>query len=433
MSKSNRREQSGRKYSELEDLKYKYYGELRDGKLKITGAGKYLRCPFCEDYRRTEYNLLELERHASRIAKQSKSATFKDKARHLGLLKYLDSYGHKVGKASQSIKRSPDNLNSRHDENRKYVKTTGESRLPRGATNDRLCSKESTIHNVGKLVYGDVLTHTAAGNTEPGEMVTELGDIAAPRGDIVAEAGDLVTHSREKNSKSADVGVIATLRSLKSRVGISEEDFLSRSHAAVRQSTHRGDDPIVWPWMVVIANIPVEKKGGRYVGDSGRKLKDEWVRQGYNPVKVHPLWDIQGHSGFAIVEFGKDWEGFKNAMAFEKAFEVDHHGKRDWYARRDRGDKLYGWLAREEEYMGRGLIGKHLQKNADLKTVSGIQKEDSRKDTSLMCRLTDQLESKSKECEEIKKNISKTDLLMNNIVVQKENMAQSYNEGNIYG
>lgn len=380
MSRRRDREKSGSRYSELEDLKYKYYKDLRDGKLKIGGAGKYLQCPFCQEYRRSDYNFLELKRHASRISTESKSATYKDKARHLGLLKYLDRCGHEVGKTSQLIRSSPDRSRSHH--------TTRESKIPQRTTNDSnlVFSAEKTTQNADKPVDDDLLT-PAAGATEPGELVVERVDIPA------------------------------------------KEALVSQFHAATRHSAHKDDDkPIVWPWMAVIANLPVEKKGGKYVGDSGRNLKEEWVSQGYNPVKVHPLWDFQGHSGFAIVDFSKDWEGFKNAMAFEKAFESDHHGKRDWYARRQRGDKLYGWLAREEEYWERGLVGKHLQKNGDLRTVSSIQKEFIRKDTSLMSDLTYKLKSKTKECEEIKKNISKTDLLMNNIMVQKENMIQSYNE-----
>ncbi|KAH6828371.1 hypothetical protein C2S53_014147 [Perilla frutescens var. hirtella] len=426
---SHTREKSGSRYSDLDDLKYKYYKELRDGKSKISGAGKYFRCPFCQYYRRTEYNFSELERHASRISKESKSATFRDKARHLGLLKYLDRYGRGVGKTSQSIKRSPDCPKSHHDDNRRYAKGTGESKLPQRATNEGnlLCSVERTTQNVDKPVDDDVLTH--AGDTEPGDLVTEPRDRAALRGGIGAEVDDLVTESTEINTESEDIVVIAKATSFKPRGGISEVDLLSRSHASVMHSARKGDDEhIVWPWMAVIANLPVEKKGGRYVGDSCRNLKEEWVSQGFNPVKIHPLWNFRGHSGSAIVEFTKDMKGFENAMAFEKYFEMNHHGKRDWYARRHKGDKLYGWLAREEEYRGRDLIGKHLQKNGDLKTLSGIQKEVIRKDTSLMCNLTDTLESKRKLCEEIKKNISKTDSLMKNIMVQKDNMVKSYNE-----
>ncbi|KAI3450386.1 hypothetical protein Pfo_007051 [Paulownia fortunei] len=429
---SHRRERSDNRYSELDDLEYRYYKELRDEKVRICGAGKYLLCPYCQDHRRTEYDFSDLERHASRIARESKSASFRDKARHLGLLKYLDRYVHRKGKSSRSNKKSPKLSESYQDDNGKSVKTAGETKLPQGATNGGKLSWsfERTIKNVKKLVDGnDALIHTTAGVTEPGEIVTETGEIATEKGAIAAEVDDLGIEPGEIISELADFGVIAEDTSVKSCRRIFEQDLQSRSRAAVRPSTQKGDDePIVWPWMAIIANLPTEKKDGRYAGESGRKLREEWVSQGYNPVKVHPLWDFQGHSGFAIVEFNKDWEGFKNAMAFEKAFEMDHHGKRDWHVKRYKGDKLYGWLAREEEYQGRGLIGKHLRKNGDLKTVSDLQKEDRRKDTTLMCNLTNELESKRKECEEIKKYISKTENFMGNIMVQKEEMVRSYNE-----
>lgn len=114
--------------------------------------------------------------------------------------------------------------------------------------------------------------------------------------------------------------------------------------------------------MAVVANIPTQYKDGRFVGDSGRKLKEEWEAQGYNPVKVHPMWNFKGHSGFAIVEFERNWAGFTNAMTFEKAFEAKKQGKRDWSSARHRGNKLYAWIARADDYTARGLNGDHLKK-----------------------------------------------------------------------
>ncbi|KAK4408816.1 Factor of DNA methylation 4 [Sesamum angolense] len=366
-----RERRSERRYSELEELEHRYYKELRDEVARIHGAGKYLRCPYCQDHTRREYDVRELERHASRIARESKSASFKDKARHLGLLKYLDWYGHGKGKG-------------------------------KGKSKSSLSNKR--------------------------EIASESGELATMKGGVVPEMDELCIEPGEIITKSADIGMVGE-DSVKSHGRIFKQDLQSPSHAAMRQSTQKGDDePIVWPWMAIVANLPVEKKNGKYAGESGRKLREELVSQGHNPIKVHPLWDFQGHSGFAIAEFNKDWEGFKDAMAFEKAFEMDHHGKRDWYAKGHKGDKLYGWLARGEEYWGRGVIGKHLQKNGDLKTVSDIQNEDRRKDKSLMCNLTNELESKKKKCEEIKKSISKTEIFMGNIMVQKEEMIQSYNE-----
>ena len=55
-----------------------------------------------------------------------------------------------------------------------------------------------------------------------------------------------------------------------------------------------------------------------------------WIEEGFNPVKVHPLWNYIGHTRYATVEFKGDWSGFVNAIAFEKVFELDNHGTRDW-------------------------------------------------------------------------------------------------------
>ena len=34
------------------------------------------------------------------------------------------------------------------------------------------------------------------------------------------------------------------------------------------------------------------------------------------------------------MDFSKDWAGFKDAMAFESYFEVNHLGNKDWYGRK---------------------------------------------------------------------------------------------------
>lgn len=91
------------------------------------------------------------------------------------------------------------------------------------------------------------------------------------------------------------------------------------------------EDKFVWPWVGLVANIPTEvEKSGRRVGKSGSTLRDELTLKGFNPTRVQPIWNYKGHSGFALVEFTKDFEGFENAMKFERSYESDRHGKRDW-------------------------------------------------------------------------------------------------------
>lgn len=186
-------------------------------------------------------------------------------------------------------------------------------------------------------------------------------------------------------------------------------------------------EPIVYPWMAVVVNIAVELRDGRPVGDSGRKLKEEWTMQGYNPLKVHPLWSKEGHSGTAIVEFTKDWAGFKNVIMFEKAFEMENRGKRDWYAQRDKVDNLYAWIARDEEYNSKCLIGKYLRKHANLTTIPEIEREEKRRDAKLVCILTKELEMKDKQREDIERKISRTETFLWSVMREKEKMVQGMN------
>ncbi|XP_023904334.1 factor of DNA methylation 4 [Quercus suber] len=189
-----------------------------------------------------------------------------------------------------------------------------------------------------------------------------------------------------------------------------------------------GDQEFVYPWMGILANIQTEWKQGKKVAESGSKLRDEFLRKGFNPLKVFPLWGYRGHTGFAIVEFKNDWAGFNNAMSFEKSFEVEHCGKRDYYGHENPGNKLYGWVARSDDYYSRGFIGDHLKKNADLKTISAKEAEDQRKASKLVSNLTNTLASKSLHLEEMKNKYLETNASLNRLMMAKDTMLKKFNE-----
>lgn len=54
---------------------------------------------------------------------------------------------------------------------------------------------------------------------------------------------------------------------------------------------------------------------------------------------------------------------------FEKEFEVEHHGKKDFLGGSS-SDGVYGWIARDDDYNKKGVLGEYLRKNGDLKTIS---------------------------------------------------------------
>ncbi|KAE8039064.1 hypothetical protein FH972_011512 [Carpinus fangiana] len=189
-----------------------------------------------------------------------------------------------------------------------------------------------------------------------------------------------------------------------------------------------GDQEFVYPWKGIIANIKTEQKDGKYVAESGTKLKEELSMNGFNPVKVHPLWNHGGHSGFASIDFKSDWAGFNSAILFEKRFEADHCGKREYYASKNRGDKLFGWVARRDDYESGGPIGIYLRKNADLKTISGKEKEDQMKASKLVLNLTNTLETKSMSLKQIQNKYHEISASLDKVMEEKEDILKKYNE-----
>ncbi|KAH0751102.1 hypothetical protein KY290_030334 [Solanum tuberosum] len=432
-----RSRKSGSTDSEFEELKYKYYRDLRDEKVKIRRSGKYFKCPYCQDSSK-EYDSQELLRHSSRIGRDSRSASFRDKARHLGLFKYLDRYIDADKNTSESSQRRCSELSGKGSQYAKSnpVEPSQITEKSEGGGNF-YPSAARTIEAVDRPVDGaEEPLRREKLNTEnrvvSESQITEKSEgggifypSAARSIEAVVRLVDGAEEPLRREKLNAENRVVSEPPPRSTKDGLQPQPLLASSKPGISKAK---DDLIVFPWMGIVANIPVEYKGGRYVGKSGTNLKKLWIEKGFNPLKVHPLWNYKGHTGYAIVEFKGDWSGFMNAIAFEKAFELDKHGKRDWNSVRRPDSKLYAWIARDEDYNSGSFIGTHLRKNGDLKSVSGIQEENKRKDSRLLCTLTNELEMKNKECEEMKKKISRAEVFMDNVMSQKEEMTQNYND-----
>lgn len=190
------------------------------------------------------------------------------------------------------------------------------------------------------------------------------------------------------------------------------------------------DEQFVWPWTGIVVNIPTRlADDGRYVGESGSKLRDEFKSRGFNPIRVHPLWNFRGHSGTAVVEFNKGWPGLHNALLFEKTYEADHHGKQDWLADNDQKSGLYAWVARADDYKSTNIVGEHLRKIGDLRTVSEIMEEEARKQKKLVSNLTNIIEEKNKHLKEMEQKCDETSTSLAIFIKEKDKLLQTYNEG----
>ncbi|GLJ41765.1 hypothetical protein SUGI_0864310 [Cryptomeria japonica] len=92
------------------------------------------------------------------------------------------------------------------------------------------------------------------------------------------------------------------------------------------------------------------------------------------------MWTYEGHQGKVVLEFNKDWQGYNDALSFERSFIKNRRSRKEYYEHeRDPGSDLYGWVARAEDYNSGGPVGKHLRLKGDLKAVAQINNEDLRK------------------------------------------------------
>ncbi|ESW28374.1 hypothetical protein PHAVU_003G281400 [Phaseolus vulgaris] len=188
------------------------------------------------------------------------------------------------------------------------------------------------------------------------------------------------------------------------------------------------DEQFVWPWIGIVVNIPTSQTvDGRCVGESGSRLRDDYRSRGFNPVRVNALWNYRGHSGTALVEFSKDWPGLHNALAFERAYELDHHGKKDWFANSEQKFGLYAWVARADDFKRNSIYGEHLQTIADVKTISELIEEESRRQDKLVSNLTNIIQVKNQHLKEIEVRCHEATHKINSVMMEKDKLFQAYN------
>ncbi|KAL5567530.1 hypothetical protein UlMin_024105 [Ulmus minor] len=193
---------------------------------------------------------------------------------------------------------------------------------------------------------------------------------------------------------------------------------------------HDYDEKYVWPWTGVIVNVPANLvDDGKYARGRGFKLRDELKRRGFKPTQVQTVWNSRDHSRAALVKFDKDWCGFSDAIRFEKAYEADHHGKKEWYAKsNDIKLGLYAWVARQDDYNLKSKVGYELRKNGDLKTISQIMAEEARKQDQLVNNLTNIIEEKNQHLHEMELKYSASTVSLNNLMEEEDRLLQFFDE-----
>ncbi|MBA0748282.1 hypothetical protein Gogos_005125 [Gossypium gossypioides] len=366
------------------------YEKLKNGKYIVKVSGETYSCPFCPQKKKPNYRYMDLVQHASAVANSSSARrTPIVKANHLALSKYLEKDLAPLVSSLKPVTQEDPLSGCDHDENGKHIVKASDE------TYTCPYCPEKKIYR-----YLDLVQHASG-----------VGNSSSARRTPIMKANHLAL------AKYLEKGLVPLVSSLKPAA---QEDPLSGCDH---------DEKIVWPWTGIVVNIPTRKsEDGRTVGESGSKLRDELIRRGFNPIRVRPLWNNCDHSGIAVVEFRKDWSGLHNALSFENAYEADRRGKKDWGANNDVKYGLYAWIARADDHKSSSIIGEHLRKTSDIKTISKLMEEEARKQDRLVSYLTNILETKNKHLKEMEAMCSVTSESLKVLMEEKDNLLQAYNK-----
>ena len=180
----------------------------------------------------------------------------------------------------------------------------------------------------------------------------------------------------------------------------------------------------VWPWMAILANVPAEQ-----TENDGATVMQQLDH--FRPLRFNAVHSSNGYTGFVVVRFEKDWIGFKDALAFHNHYKSRHLGKMDWNDASRRGKYIFGWLAKEEDYSSDDPVGRFLSERGELKTVSELQLEVSRKTETIITSLTNQISAKSQYAQELECKCNQMDLALQRAMEDSDSLHQRYNEGTL--
>ncbi|KXG38074.1 factor of DNA methylation 1 [Sorghum bicolor] len=194
-----------------------------------------------------------------------------------------------------------------------------------------------------------------------------------------------------------------------------------------KPKTPKDEDLFVSPWMGIVVNLQCElMKGKEFSRESEERLTAQLSR--FRPLQATILGDEKDQPFCAIIEFAKYLSGFKDAMAFENHFILEHYSKPDWKKRNCRKDDLYGWIAKTDDFNSPGPIGEYLRKNGNLKSVADLEREGLKETGKRVVHYALQIEDTNEHMLELEQKKNVNVMKLSRMLEENDRLVEEHNE-----
>lgn len=207
-------------------------------------------------------------------------------------------------------------------------------------------------------------------------------------------------------------------------------DTAGSSSVAAKVGLPQEVERFAWPWACVLA---------AGAGFNPEEFADRVAM--FSLVEVVPLFvdEMEVTETFAIVRFTNDWSGFNDALTLENHFGVNKLGKKEFETRDsglgsvvgDGGEgevKVYGWVARAEDYDATSVVGRFLRKHTVLKTIDEVSKTELEKSGEMVAILASQIEEKNRYLQDLETKKNATELSISRLEEDNRKLHEAYNE-----
>lgn len=179
-----------------------------------------------------------------------------------------------------------------------------------------------------------------------------------------------------------------------------------------------------WPWTGIVVNLSNEENEG---SSGAEYLKNQFSR--CKPVDVEVFCNDQDQTMQAVIIFEKDWTGYHNAVEFERSFEANRCGKKEWNEQKENpGSDMYGWVARADDYQAEGRLGNYLRTNGQLKTLNDIIREAKQGKDSVVVSLANEIEIKMEDLDAMLSKVNEQNMSLSKMLVEKDRMQHVFLE-----